>query len=86
MHAEKIHEPAVFCELGNIAASGMASFERYDAIERLHEIGVNPGTIGWESGKGKAPILLVGRVLLRTVGGIGGFGLVKEDFEISHAG
>ncbi|MGH9515870.1 MAG: hypothetical protein ACRD3P_09370 [Terriglobales bacterium] len=81
MRAQEVHEPAIFGHLRNVSAGCMTAFERGDAIERLHEVGVNPGTIGGQGWEAEFPVAFVNGVIEA-----GRLGVVKENFEVAHAG
>ncbi len=56
MSAQQVHEPAVFRRLRDIRPRGVIAAERHDAIERLHEVGVDPGTISRRFGKSQLSV------------------------------
>ena len=60
-------------------AAGVLSFERCYAVQRLDEVGVDPGSLAASIGKPELAVSSVGRVF-----GSGWLGLVKKDFEMLH--
>src|SRR5262249_33609447 len=79
MGAQQIHQPAIFRGLGDICASGVTASERSYSVQRLHKIGVDPGTVSRRSRETQPSIRRIGRIIYWR-----GFAAIKKDFKVLH--
>ena len=77
--AQQVHQPAVFFRVRDIRAGGVHSFQGNDAVQRLHEVGEDPGAAVRRGGEPQLAVALEGGIGKGRV-----FALIEEHLEVAH--